>query len=120
MDAKEIITAYYNADIFSNIEVVNRFIHDDLVLEWNSSRGFRKLDKNDLVELVKELKRAYIEYRLAISHIIADGNKASVRYTHYVNTIEAPDEEVVLGYFVAIWEIKDRKLYKGYLISQAG
>lgn len=120
MDAKEIVTAYYNSDIFSNTDVVNRFVHEDLVFEWQSSKGFLKLDKAGLVDLVTELKKAYSSYRLDIQHLIADGHKACVRYTHYVNAIENPGEEVVLGYFVIIWEVKERKLYRGYLMSQAG
>ncbi|QYJ67862.1 nuclear transport factor 2 family protein [Flavobacterium litorale] len=118
MDAKELVTAYYKSDAFSNLEVTNRFIHDDLTVEWRSSKGYLELDKDDLLELVTGLKKAYSSYRLDIGNIIADGNKVCVRYTHYVHAFENPDEEVVLGHFVAIWEVKERKLYKGYLMSQ--
>ncbi|WP_297332307.1 nuclear transport factor 2 family protein [Flavobacterium sp.] len=120
MDAKELVTAYYNSDAFGNPDVMDRFIHKDMKMEWRSSKGFLQVDKEDLLELVAGLKRAYSSYRLDIGHIIADGGRACVRYTHYVHAIENPSEEVVLGHFVAIWEIKDKKLYKGYLMSQVG
>ncbi len=118
MDAKELVTAYYKSDAFSNPEVADRFIHNDIAMEWRSSKGFLQLNKADLIELVTGLKKAYSSYRLRINNIIADGNKACVRYTHYVNAFENPDEEVILGHFVAIWEVKENKLYKGYLMSQ--
>lgn len=120
MDAKEFITAYYKSDAYGNPEVMERFVHKDVVLEWRNSKGLSKLSKEDMLDFIKELKRSYSSYRIEINNIVADGNKASVQYTHYADAIENPDEEIVLGYFMAIWEIKDKKLYRGYLISQAG
>ncbi|KAF2518693.1 nuclear transport factor 2 family protein [Flavobacterium salilacus subsp. salilacus] len=118
MDAKELVTAYYKSNAFGNPEVADRFIHSDIVMEWRSSKGFLQLNKIDILELISGLKKAYSSYRLDIGHIIADGNKACARYTHYVHAFENPDEEVILGHFVAVWEIKDNKLYRGYLMSQ--
>ncbi len=120
MDAKELVSAYYSSDVFSNPETANRFLHDDVIMEWRSSKGFLQLNKADIVELISGLKKAYSSYRLDVGHIIGEKNKACARYTHYVHAFENPDEEVVLGHFVAIWEIKDSKLYKGYLMSQVG
>ena len=121
MDAKELVTAYYNSEAFSNPDVMDRFIHKEMALEWRSSKGFLQLDKNDLMELVAGLKRAYVSYRLDIGHVIGDGSKsAAARYTHYVHAIENPNEEVVLGHFMVVWEVKENKLYRGYLMSQAG
>ncbi|AXG74598.1 nuclear transport factor 2 family protein [Flavobacterium arcticum] len=118
MDAKELVTAYYKSDASGNPEVADRFVHKDIVMEWRSSKGFLQLNKIELLELITGLKKAYSSYRLQINHIISDGNKASVRYTHYVNAFENPEDEVILGHFVAIWEVKDNKLYRGYLMSQ--
>ncbi|NDI99121.1 nuclear transport factor 2 family protein [Flavobacterium sp. LaA7.5] len=118
MDAKELVTAYYKSNAFGNPEVADRFIHNDIVMEWRSSKGFLQLNKIDILELISGLKKAYSSYRLDMGHIIADGNKACARYTHYVHAFENPDEEVILGHFVAVWEIKDNKLYRGYLMSQ--
>ena len=118
MDAKELVTAYYKSDAFSNPEVADRFMHNDIVMEWRSSKGFLQLNKTDLIELISGLKAAYSSFRLDIGHIIASGSKAAVRYTHYVHAFENPDEEVILGHFMAIWEIKDDKLYRGYIMSQ--
>jgi hypothetical protein len=53
-----------------------------------------------------------------ISHIIAEDDLVSVRYSHYVKTIENPREEMLLAHFSTIWQIKDDKLYRGYQMSQ--
>ncbi|OIQ18705.1 MAG: hypothetical protein BM557_07230 [Flavobacterium sp. MedPE-SWcel] len=118
MDAKELVTAYYSPEVFNNPEVISRFLHNNFITDWRSSKGFLQLNKEDLIELVTGLKQAYSSYRLDIGNIIADGSKVCVRYTHYVNAFENPDEEVTLGHFVAVWEIKDNKLYRGYVMSQ--
>ena len=42
----------------------------------------------------------------------------TIRFTYYVRTIENPDEELPMAHFIAIWEVKDGKMYKGHQISQ--
>lgn len=120
MDAKTLVTDYYNSEAFRKKEAMDRFIHNDLVLEWHSSKGYLQLDKSDLLALAAELDKSYSSSRLNISHIIADGNNVTVRYTHYVHAFENPNEEMILAHFVVIWEVKDGQFYKGYLMSQLG
>jgi hypothetical protein len=120
MGAKELVADYYNSEAYRNPDVMDKFVHDDLVMQWHSSKGYLQLEKNDLLALVSELFKSYCSSRLDISHMIAEGNQVTVRYTHYVHAIENPDEEMILAHFVVIWEIKDNKLYKGYLMSQLG
>jgi hypothetical protein len=55
---------------------------------------------------------------MRITHIIAEDNTVSVRYSHFVKTIENPREEMLLAHFFVIWEIKDGKLYRGFQMSQ--
>lgn len=120
MTAKELVTNYYNSQALRNPEVMKDYLHDGLVLQWHSSKGYLELDKNDLLALVAELDKSYVASRVNITHVIAEGDNVSVRYTHYVHAFENPDEEMILAQFVVIWEIKDNKLYKGYLMSQLG
>jgi hypothetical protein len=42
----------------------------------------------------------------------------TVRFSHFAKTIENPREEMLLAHFIAIFEIKDNKIYRGYQISQ--
>ena len=120
MDAKELVQEYYNAAALRNPQAVDRFIHDGLELKWHSSKGYLELDKSDYMALVAEMVKSYSSVRLDISHMIAEGNAVTVRYTHYVNAFENPGEEMVLGHFVVIWEVENDKITKGFLMSQLG
>lgn len=72
----------------------------------------------EFVQKANELSRAYVRSKVRISHIIAEDDLVSVRYSHYVKTIENPREEMLLAHFSTIWQIKDDKLYRGYQMSQ--
>lgn len=120
MTAKELVSEYYNSGASRTAAGVKRYVHDDLVLRWHSSKGFLQLEKNDVLTLSAELEKSYCASRLDISHIIGDGDEVTVRYTHYVNAFENPNEEMVLAHFMVIWEVKDGQLYRGYLMSQLG
>ena len=119
MDAKEIVAEYYGQRGMK-AETAKRLLHDDVVVKWHSSKGFLQLDKKDIIALAQELDKSYSSVRLDISHMLQDGNNVTVRYTHYVNAFENPNEEMVLAHFVVIWEVKDNLLYKGWLMSQLG
>lgn len=120
MAAKELVQEYYRSDALRNPQVMERFIHDDFNLQWYSSKGFFEADRKDILALAGELSKSYATSHIEISHIIAEGNQVSVRYTHHVTTIENPGEEMILAHFMVLWEVKDGKLYRGYLMSQLG
>ncbi|MBP8157667.1 MAG: nuclear transport factor 2 family protein [Flavobacterium sp.] len=118
MGAKAIVQEFYQSDVLLDADKVNALLHPEVVLEWHSTKGFLKLNKNQMVELSNELSKAYIRSKSRISHIVADGNTVAVRYDHYVKTIENPREEMLLAHFMVVWEVKDDKLYRGYQMSQ--
>ena len=93
-------------------------MHSDVVLDWNSSKGFVQLSHDGLIDLSEELGRSYVRSKIRISHIIAENDMITVRYSHFVKTIENPREEMLLAHFISIWQIKDNKLYRGYQMSQ--
>ncbi|MEO6177237.1 MAG: hypothetical protein ABIP27_18935 [Flavobacterium circumlabens] len=76
------------------------------------------LDNDSMLAMANELSRAYVRSKVRISHIIAEDDLVSIRYSHYVKTIENPREEMLLAHFSTIWQIKDDKLYRGYQMSQ--
>ena len=76
------------------------------------------MNREDLLSLASELSRSYIRSKVKISHLVKEGDLVSVRYVHFVKTIENPREYILLANFMVIWEIKDKKLYRGYQISQ--
>lgn len=120
MSAKELVSEYYSSEAYKSKELMKHYLHDDLVIQWHSSKGYLQLDKNDLLTLAEELEKSYSSSSLDITHIISENNNVTVRYTHYVYPIETPNEQMPLAHFVVIWEVLDNKFYKGYLMSQVG
>jgi hypothetical protein len=118
MSAKEIVQEFYKSDALLESDTVSKLLHDDVVLEWHSSKGFLKLKYQDIIDLTTELGKAYVRSKARITHILEEENTVSVRYSHYVKTIENPREEMLLAHFMVIWELKNNKLFRGYQMSQ--
>jgi predicted SnoaL-like aldol condensation-catalyzing enzyme len=118
MTPKKLVEHFYKPDVLLDAELTASFLHDDVLLDWNSSKGFLQLNKKDIVALSTEMGKAYTRSKCRISHILADGNLVSVRYSHYVKTIENEREETLLAHFIVIWEVTDGKLFRGYQMSQ--
>lgn len=118
MSAKEIVQKFYKSDALIDSQVIKDFLHPEVIVEWNSSKGFVELNYDSLVNLSAELSKAYVRSKVRISHILSENDLISVRYSHFVKTIENPREEMLLAHFMVIWQIKDNKLYRGYQMSQ--
>lgn len=118
MTAKELVLDFYKNDLLLHKSEVNEFLHEDLIIEWNSSKGFVQMRKQDVLNLSDELSKAYVRSKMRITHVVEEGNMVSVRYSHFVKTIENPREEMLLAHFFVIWEVKEGKLYRGYQMSQ--
>ncbi len=118
MSAKEIVKSFYKSDAFINTAIMKEYLHPECILDWNSSKGFIQMDYEAILHLTNDISRAYVRTKARISHIVEEGNMVSVRFSHYVKTIENPREEMFLAHIMIIWEIKDNKLYRGYQMSQ--
>lgn len=116
--AKKMVRGLYNSDFLNDPSVLNKYLHKDARLMWNASTGFSKLTMADISKMSTEMGKSFISLRPSITHILEDKDQVCIRVTYYVKTIENPDEEVAIIHFMAIWELKDGKLYKGYQISQ--
>mgnify|MGYP006158902075 CR=1 FL=1 len=118
MASKKLIQKFYKSDALIDAEVMKEYIHPEIILDWNSSKGFVQMNYDSILNLATELSKAYVRSKVRISHILAENDLVSVRYSHYVKTIENPREEMFLANFIVIWQIKDDKLYRGYQMSQ--
>lgn len=118
MTAKEFVQKFYKSDALIDSTIMKEFLHPEVKLDWNSSTGFIQHDYTSLLSLSDELGKAYVRSKVRISHTVAEDNLISVRYSHFVKTIENPREEMLLAHFMTIWEIKDDKLFRGYQMSQ--
>ncbi|MAO08583.1 MAG: hypothetical protein CL596_07730 [Alteromonas sp.] len=116
--AKEIVRNFYISDILHDNDVLQQYFHKDIVLIWNSSDGLSILHYDDLKEFFSEIRRTYHDLRVEVSHLLEDDNHVTVRYKYYIRTLENPDEELGIAHFIAIWEVKDGKIYRGYQVSQ--
>jgi hypothetical protein len=118
MSAKEIVKSFYKSDAFINTEIMKEYLHPDFKLEWHSSKGFLQFNYDEIIKVTTDISRAYVRTKARISHILEEENMVSVRFAHYVKTIENPTEEIFLANIMIIWELKDNKLFKGFQMSQ--
>jgi hypothetical protein len=118
MSVKEIVKSFYKSDALIDSAVLKEYLHPEILLDWNSTAGFKQMNYDSLLSLADELNKSYVRSKIRISHIIVENELVSVRYSHFVKTIENPREEMLLAHFFAIWEIKDKKLFRGYQMSQ--
>lgn len=117
MQPKDVVLDFYKSDVLLDRNAVDSLLHPQASVDWNSSKGFIQMNREDILNLTSDLHKAYIRSKIQISHIIEENNIVCVRYAHFVKTIENPREEMLLAHFFVIWEIKDDKLYKGFQMS---
>lgn len=118
MSLKTFITEFYTSDALYNPETMERFLHEEVQLEWYSSKGFLTKNRTELLQLAADLSKAYETSHVAIHDVIEEENKVSVRYTHHASTIENPNQFMILAHFMVHWEIQDGKLFHGWQMSQ--
>lgn len=115
--AKDIVKDFYESDFIGNPDLVANFFHPEVSLVWNNSDGVSVMSYKDIHKLFEEIRRTYSELRIEVSHIIACENQVTVRY-FASRMLEDDEEEIGIAHFMAIWEVKDGKIYKGFQISQ--
>ena len=118
LSPKKIVENFYTSNFYKSPEEVEVYLHPEAELFWNSSAGFNKMNYQDILKLSKGMSESFESLRAEISHLLKDKDQVTIRFTYHVKTVENPDEEIPIAHFIAIWQIKDDKLYKGYQISQ--
>ncbi len=116
--AKAIVQEFYKSDALIDVATLNNYLHPEIEVEWHSSKGLITMHHKDVLAITEELGRAYVSSRVKVNHILAEGNCVAVNYAHYVKTVENPFEEMLLAYFMIVWELKDGLLFRGYQMSQ--
>ncbi len=115
---KQLVESFYTSEFYKDPSQVSKHFHTDAELYWNSSAGFNKMNVKELEGICAEMGKSFEYLRPVISHLLQDDQTVTIRITFYTKTIENPDEEIPLAHMVAIWEIKDGKMFKGYQMSQ--
>ena len=117
---KQLVQDFFESAFYKDETVISKYLHPEVTMYWNSSEGFSKLKFNDFIKLASEMKNSYEALTCETTHLLQENNKISIRFTYHANTIEHPEDDGALAHFICIWEIKDEKLYEGYIISQPG
>lgn len=118
MSNKELVIDFLYSDYYKDKSVFQKFIHPDVTLSWNSSYGFSKFAYKELFDIVSNMGKTFTKLSAEISHAIAEEDQVAVRFTYDVETLEHPDS-LPLAHFMSVWEIKENKIYKIYLMSHA-
>jgi hypothetical protein len=113
-----LLTDFYNSDGIRNVDKLNKILHEDVVLVWDSSEGKMILGKKLIINLARELILNYAQSVIEITHSIAEDNTVSIRYIHQLAPIENPNELIHIAKFIVFWEFSGNKLIKGYQMSQ--
>jgi len=114
---KKLVEEFYR--LFSNEpKEATALLHPEVTLDWYNSTGYRKLNKTNLTDLIKEMNVSYESLRLETYKTIKEDQNVVIYFSYYVKTIENPEEELPFGHFMVIWELKENLLYKGSQISQ--
>lgn len=116
----ECVEKFYTSDFYKNPETLKSYLDPNAELYWNSSNGFHKLDYDQIKTMSQEFAKSFESLRTDVSHLLCDKEKemVTIRFTYYIKTIENPEEELPMAHFIAIWQVKDGKMYKGHMISQ--
>lgn len=115
--AKDIVGNFYES-FYSDATALEKYLHPQVWLCWHSGEGYRELGYNEIAELTQVMAASYADLKLDIADIIEENGKVAIHFTYHGKTIENPEEEMALAHFMATWELKDNKLYKGYQISR--
>lgn len=118
MSHKQFVIDFLCSEYYKDKSIFKEFMHPEVELSWSSSQGFSKFNYNQLYEMVSNMGKSFTVLTAEISHAIAEENQVAVRFTYDVETLEHPDS-LPLAHFMSIWEIKDEKINKIYLLSHA-
>lgn len=118
MNSREIVEKLYNEDGLRNRDFLDKILHQNLVLDWESSIGLRTMSKNEILDMADELKANYQESRVSIIDNVITDNKIVVRYTHQVSSIENPNELFTIAKVLVIWDVENEQITKGFQMSK--
>lgn len=115
---KKIVKEFYNSDFFNDTSIIDKYLHPEMKLFWNAKTGYSHMDVAALKVMTAEAGKSFDAVRAKVTHLISKGDQVVIRFTYFVTTIERPELEEPIAHFMAIWEMKDGLMYRGYQMSQ--
>lgn len=120
LNGREIVENFYNSDFYRDKEILKQYLHPQVELSWYGTTGLKKLNFDEIAAITLEMAESFESLRADIEKLVSEEESVAINFTYHVRTIENPDEELPMAHFIAIWEIKDEKLFRGVQISQLG
>ena len=118
LEGKKVVRDFYCSDFFNKKQQLEKYLHPEMELFWNARTGYAHMRREDIAAVTSEAAKSFDSVRCEITHLLQEDAHVTVRFTFYITTIENPTEEMPAAHFVAIWELKDGLMYKGYQMSQ--
>lgn len=116
-DNKTLVKNFFTSKYYKDSTDFEKYIHPDLKIDWNSSKGFFQFDYEKFKAMSLEMGKSFETMSPEFSHLIEENNKVCARFTYNVETMESHDL-IGLADFFSVWEIKNNQLYRGYIMSQ--
>lgn len=120
LKSKDIVENFYTSLFNDEKGTLDNFLHPNVDLTWYGTTGLKKLDFDEILAIRNDMAKNYESLKAEIEKTVEEDHQIAIQFTYHVKTIENPDEEMPLAHFIAIWELKDDKLFKGVQISQLG
>lgn len=109
---KKVVRNFLESNVFLNPEELYNYFSNDFKMHWRASSGLRTFDFNDYYRLCQYTSNSYKFLRAEISELFAEQDKVVAAFVLYVKTIENPTEEIPIGYFISIFDIKNGLILK--------
>jgi hypothetical protein len=120
LKSKEIVENFYTSLFKDEKGTLDNYLHPNVNLTWYGTTGLRKLNFDEILSIRNDMSKNYESLKAEVEKTVEEDHQIAIQFTYHVKTIENPDEEMPLAHFMAIWELKDNKLFKGVQISQLG
>lgn len=118
MTTEQIAERLYLLDGIRDADFLNSILSDKFEFEWDSSQGLSRMNKDEIIKYVQELKENYHTSKVSILDQIITENKIAVRYLHHVSSIENPNELFTIAKIFVFWDIENGKIINGYQMSK--
>ncbi|PRX50626.1 nuclear transport factor 2-like protein [Salegentibacter salegens] len=120
LKSKEIVESFYTSLFNDEKGTLDNYLHPNVNLTWYGTTGLKKLNFDEILAIRNDMSKNYESLKAEVEKTVEEDHQIAIQFTYHVKTIENPDEEMPLAHFMAIWELKDNKLFKGVQISQLG
>lgn len=117
MNNLDIIKKFYASDNFRDLTLVDELFDEKAILNWYSSVGYFKYNKEEILKLSKEIYINYVKTKIELETIFGENDQVAAKYKFYAATIENPNDLVLIANIMIIWQFENGKIIKGYQSS---